>query len=157
MPSESRAINEGTAQPERAAITARIVPVLAAGPDTQRAATPTRPLVATGDVTDTVTALGSAGDAAPSGPAVPASDEDEPDVLIEWGSNPQIPVHVRSDLNALLTPTDAATLSGQHDESDWLLVLDDERDGVPGASLETRRRRVLSADGEAEDPDESLW
>jgi RNA polymerase sigma factor (sigma-70 family) len=155
-------------RPERAAVTARIVPVLAAIPDSPQAASPTRPLGLSGGaaVADepflptneaTASTIGPDGAEAEPATADPDEEEDDTELLIEWGSNPQIPLQVRSDLKAVLTPPDAGTLAEQHDESDWLLVLEDERDDTLGASLESRRRRILSADGEAEDPDESMW
>src|SRR5262249_12929643 len=92
-------------------------------------------------------------DLAPGDGDVGSDDE----LLIEWGSNPQIPIHVRSDLNAILTHPDAATTSEPRDDGDWLLVLEGEREASVAASLESRQRRILSTDGEAEDPDESVW
>jgi DNA-directed RNA polymerase specialized sigma24 family protein len=83
------------------------------------------------------------------------TEDDE--LLIEWGSNPQIPIHMRPDLNAAISQPEAPAPSPAQDENDWLLVLEEERDEANVASLESRWRRILSADGEAEDPDESMW
>jgi DNA-directed RNA polymerase specialized sigma24 family protein len=138
---------------------ARVVPVLAAaaGPT---AARPTRPLTAPLD--DRILAGPPAAGGEPAGFARDAAAEAAPDaerdgLLIEWDSNPQIPIHVRSDLNALLGQQDVAAPGAIEDNSDWLLVLEDERGDSVAGSLETRRRRMISADGEAEDPDDSGW
>jgi DNA-directed RNA polymerase specialized sigma24 family protein len=117
---------------------ARTVPVLAHAATIPGTARPTPPLAA-----PTVSRGGG--------------ETDENELLIEWGSNPQIPMHVRTDFNAVLAQQEAVTPNRHHDESDWLLVLEDERDEPSVGSLESRRRRILSADGEAEDPDESNW
>jgi RNA polymerase sigma factor (sigma-70 family) len=156
------------APPQRATITARIVPVLAAAPAAPQGAKPTRPLAASSEIgaeprqpqndlaASSHTPPGEERVAAAVASA-PVPDDDDAGPVIEWGSNPQIPIHVRTDLNAVLTAADATAQADPHDEGEWLLVLDDEHDSVSGTTLEARRRRILSADGEAEDPDESLW
>jgi DNA-directed RNA polymerase specialized sigma24 family protein len=149
---------------------ARVVPVLAAAPSVMGTSTPTRPLDALPEDAPTVEPAQAGSKPAdyaaestvtepalPSGATILARQDHGDDLLIEWGSNPQIPIHVRSDINALLGRQDVAAPSATHDDSDWLLVLEDEQEDAATSSLESRRRRVLSADGEAEDPDESMW
>ncbi|HEV2236723.1 MAG TPA: hypothetical protein VGR57_08695 [Ktedonobacterales bacterium] len=144
---------------EAPAAPARVVPVLTAD-SAIAAARPTRPLTAPLDDLPSEALPAAGGEsaaAAPDDETLHGERDASDGLLIEWGSNPQIPIHVRSDLNALLDHQEVAVPGAIADDSDWLLVVEDERDDAVAGSLEARRRRVISADGEAEDPDESVW